>query len=259
MKTIQLLKRIALLSLTGALVASCNKDVENSFTLYSQGGTYILQTNYGTGESLVKKFAPYIGLGAAYGTFSDVTITHNGEFVNVQPLGPYFYETDTDYTESTLEAVNGTYNIVANGINENGTEQSASGTVSFNFDEDDALGELNVKEFSYNGSQITASWDEVENATAAGIIICARQAIPGYGSSVSGFYRIGYNLSYINNDYATTNECSIPFDLSAYPEGQEFEIKVAAINSVYGKGAIMLEGPTKTILKGTDHFLEDAE
>ena len=257
MKTIQLLKRIALLSLTGAILASCNKDVKNSFTLYSSGGSYILQTNYGTGESLEKNFAPYIGLGAAYGTFSDVTITHNGLPVYGQTLGSYFYETDVDYTESTLAAVNGTYSIIANGINEDGTEQSASGAISFDFDEEDALGELKIKEFSYNGSRITASWDKVENATAAGIIICARQTLPGYPTA--GYYRIGYNLSYVNSDYASTNECSIPIDLSAYATGQEFMVKVAVLNSAYGKGAIMLEGPAKTISNGTDHFIEDAE
>ena len=258
MKTLHLLKRFALLSLAGAVLSSCNEDVENSLTLYSQGGSYILQTNTRTGESLEKTFAPYIGLGAAYGTFSDVTITHDGLPVYGRSLGPYFYETDADYSaETSLTDVSGTYSIVATGINESGTEQTATGSISFNFTEEDALGELKLTEFSYDGNSVKASWEEIENATAAGIIICVRQAIPGYDFSNPGFYRIGYNLSYIRSDYATAKECSVSLDLSAYPEGQEFEIKVAAINSQYSKGAIMLESTPKTIIKGTDHFIED--
>ena len=258
MKTIQLLKKIALLSLTGAVLASCNKKVETSFTLYSSGGTYILQKNQGTGESLEKSFAPYIGLGAAYGTFTDVMITHDGLPVYGKLLGSYFYETDVNYmAESSLTALNGTYNIMANGVNDDGSEQSASGSISFNFDEEDALGELKVNEFSYNGNRIKASWDEVENATAAGIIICARQTLPGYPSSE--YYRIAYNLSHINSDYIISNECSISIDLNAYPVGQEFMVKVVVINSEYGKGTILLESEPKTISNGTNHFIEDAE
>ena len=60
MKTLNLLKRIALLSLAGAALAGCNEDVETTFSIYSQGGVYILQTNSGTGEGLEKSFAPYI-------------------------------------------------------------------------------------------------------------------------------------------------------------------------------------------------------
>ena len=256
MKTLNLLKRIALLSLAGAALAGCNEDVETSFSIYSQGGVYILQTNSGTGEGLEKSFAPYIGLGAAYGTFADVTITHNGMPVYGRMLGPYFYETDAYSSEHTLSAVNGTYAITAVGTREDGTQQTATGSVTFSMEEDDALGELKVKEFSVDGSRVKASWEKVDNATAAGIIISVRETPPGY---TEGFYRLGYNMTYLQNDYISTNECSVHLDLSAYPEGQEFEIKVAALNSVYGKGSILLEGPTKTIVKGTNHFIEDPE
>lgn len=157
MRLLSKLKLAALSLLFVGSMSSC-MDSEDNFSVYPNLA-YVLQS--GIGENA--RFTPAIQL---YGNepIAQAKATFDGNswsFKKMDETG-YFMEIASSYM-STMDTIpNGYFAITAtNAENEVATTQVG-------FSGDKKLGEVNLTEFTYNGTNgnVTAKWNKVENATS---------------------------------------------------------------------------------------------
>ncbi len=227
----------------------------------------MLQRNVPDGNGGVEQeFFPYVQVLAHNGySLSSVEIRHGASRLGGHKIGNIIYETDLDTDMEpdlayggVLDVIdlNGAYSIKATSKDGDGNPVSAVGQFNFDFDgETKILGELNVTELKYDGSQIIASWEPVDNATHMGIVICPQ--VQGDNFSGREYYRAFYDYQHVTTTNLTSNGCAISVNSSTLKDNEEVRVMVVAARLEEGKGSLFLESEPKTIRKGVDHFLED--
>lgn len=243
MKTRNYLKSMLILATVAIGMSGCVKSSDPDFDFNS--AAYVLQQNTVYGEGYLASFSPYVAIASTYGLISDARLTHNGLPVsNFRKVGGYIYETQRLQNTMTPTIPNGTYMIVA--TNEEG--ETATRSFVFDIDNDKKLGNLNVKSIEYNPNRgVSASWDEVENATAYYFMYSI--GVKNENGGIS-YYRVNNNyVSWGSDPKATSGNV----DISIFPIDAEVQIAVvAAYASPTGKGSIFLESAYYRLVVGKE-------
>lgn len=244
-----MLKYVKMVLLAGALgvaMSGCVDSDDPDFQISAVA--YVIQKNDGP-EQTMKTFGTYVAMGGAYGTVVEAGVTRNGmPLFSFTKLDENFYETRYVEESPNISNCNGEYLVEA--VDEKGNVAQSK----FTFNIDKSLGALRMKEpLKYENGRITAEWEEVENASAYGILV-------GRGvkdnSGVVKFYRI--NASYCSWEQSPIKTVGV-FDPSTgtgnntyLPDGSELIVAVVAAYQApsYG-GVLYLEGDYYKIVVGT--------
>lgn len=244
-----MLKYVKMILLVGALsavISGCIDSKDPDFQISAVA--YVIQKNDGP-EQTMKTFGTYVAMGGAYGTVVDARVTRNGMLLSsFNKLDENFYETRYVEEFPNISNCNGDYLIEA--VDEEGNVAQSK----FTFNIDKSLGALRMKEpLKYENGRITAQWEEVENATAYGILV--GRGVEDNNSGVVRFYRI--NASYCPWEQSPIKTTGV-FDPSTgtgnntyLPDGTELIVAVVAAYQTSSQGSLYLEGDYYKIVLGT--------